>query len=88
MPDSVYLLHFERPISQAHTTRHYLGFAKNLDKRIRQHREGKGSRLCAVAKERSIGFEVAQVWEGDRTLERQLKSRKNVLRFCPVCQRR
>jgi predicted GIY-YIG superfamily endonuclease len=61
MPDSVYLLHFSQPIRPAHTTRHYLGYAKNLKKRIQQHREGKGSRLCQVALERGIGFEVAQV---------------------------
>ncbi|HEY9906377.1 MAG TPA: hypothetical protein V6D18_02060 [Thermosynechococcaceae cyanobacterium] len=85
---SVYLLHFSKPISPAHTTRHYLSYTKNLKKRLQQHRDGKGSRLCEVALERGIGFEVAKVWEGDRTLERQLKSQKNAPRFCPVCQQR
>jgi predicted GIY-YIG superfamily endonuclease len=83
---TVYLLHFERPISDSHTTQHYLGFAKSVDNRISQHRAGDGARLCQVAKQRGISFSVARVWQdGDRALERRLKNRKNSPRICPIC---
>lgn len=38
-----YLLHFSQPISPKHTTRHYLGWAENLDARIDHHRKGTSS---------------------------------------------
>ncbi len=84
---SVYLLHFEQPISDRHTAQHYLGYTQKLSDRIEQHRRGQGSRLCAVAVERGIGFEVARTWsKGTRRLERQLKRRKSAPRLCPICQ--
>lgn len=84
---SVYLLHFERPISPAHTAQHYLGYTERLRDRIEAHRRGQGSRLCAVARERGIGFEVARTWsKGTRRLERQLKQRKAAPRLCPICR--
>lgn len=73
----VYLLRFDRPISQRHTTQHYLGYTKDLAARIQSHQLGCGARLCAVAKERGISFEVARVWCGGRELERKLKNQKN-----------
>lgn len=81
----VYLIHFERPISDKHTTQHYLGYAKSLKSRIAEHKAGVGARLCQVALERGIGFEVVRTWEGGRDLERKLKNRKNAPCLCPVC---
>ncbi|RMH39844.1 MAG: endonuclease [Gammaproteobacteria bacterium] len=76
---NVYLLHFDR--------QHYLGYTKRLRDRIEAHRQGQGSRLCAVATERGIGFEVARTWtKGTRQLERQLKRRKAAHRLCPICK--
>lgn len=83
----IYLLHFHNPIHPNRTTQHYLGFAKDLDERIREHRRGRGSRLTQVAYERNITFTVAEVWQGDRTLERLIKRQKNSRRFCPICNR-
>lgn len=89
MMPSVYLLHFEKPISPCHTAQHYLGYAKRLRDRIELHRRGQGSRLCAVALERGIGFEVARTWsKGTRQLERELKRRKAAPRLCPICKAR
>lgn len=86
---SVYLLHFIRPISDKHTTQHYLGWTPGkLENRIATHLKGRGSRLCEVARERGIGFTVARIWEGDRTLERQLKRWKCSPRLCPHCKHR
>lgn len=81
----VYLLHFHQPISPNHTAQHYLGFAYDLERRIQQHRQGRGARLCEVAAERGIDFTLARVWIGDRCLERQLKRRKSSPRLCPFC---
>jgi predicted GIY-YIG superfamily endonuclease len=81
----VYLLHFQSPISPSHTTQHYIGWAEDLESRITAHRNGRGARLCQVAKERGISFTVVRTWQGDRKLERQLKNRKNAPRLCPVC---
>ncbi|HEY9690575.1 MAG TPA: GIY-YIG nuclease family protein [Oculatellaceae cyanobacterium] len=83
---TVYLLHFNQPINSTRPAQHYLGYTKDLDQRIRQHRLGTGSRLCQVAKERGIKFKLVEVWKGDRTLERLLKRQKNSPRFCPICQ--
>ena len=82
----VYLLHFDAPISDRHTTQHYLGSADDLVQRIEQQRAGTGARLCQVAKERGIGFTVARVWSNKpRAFEYELKARKNAPRLCPIC---
>jgi predicted GIY-YIG superfamily endonuclease len=81
----VYLLHFSRPICPSRTTQHYSGWTNDLDERLREHRLGKGSRLCQVARERDITFSLAECWSGDRKLERRLKNYKNAPRFCPIC---
>lgn len=84
---TVYLLHFERPISDRHTCQHYIGYAVNLEARIRHHRNGTSkARLLEVAKERGIGFEVVRTWEGGKDLERMLKNLKNAPSLCPKCQ--
>jgi predicted GIY-YIG superfamily endonuclease len=83
---SVYLLHFSQPISNKHTTQHYLGWASNLKSRITKHQQGQGARLTKVAYDRSITFEVACTWEGDRQLERLIKRQKNHRRYCPICR--
>lgn len=81
----VYLLHFDRPISERHTCQHYLGSTDDLAQRLQHHREGRGSRLCQVAMERGIAFTLVRTWEGGREKERQLKSWKMGNRLCPVC---
>jgi predicted GIY-YIG superfamily endonuclease len=83
----IYLLHFSRPICPTRPTRHYIGWTNDLDVRIREHRRGKGSRLCQVAQQRGITFKLAEVWHGDRQLERRLKNYKNSPKLCPICQR-
>lgn len=82
---TVYLLHFDRPISDHHTTQHYLGWARHLPSRIAKHANGSGARLTQVARERGIGFTVARTWPGDRNFERTLKRRKYGPRICPIC---
>lgn len=85
MQGIVYLLHFERPISKAHTTQHYLGWCLDLPARLAVHRAGNGARLTQIAVERGIAFEVVRTWEGSREFERYLKNGKRGPKLCPVC---
>ncbi|HEX4811987.1 MAG TPA: hypothetical protein VFV66_04470 [Nonomuraea sp.] len=80
---TVYLLHFERPYKHA---RHYIGWTPgDLNRRLRQHRNGTGARLLAVITAAGIDFVVARVWTGGRNLERSLKNRGGASRCCPLC---
>jgi hypothetical protein len=85
-----YLLHFTEPIprDQRGTVQHYLGSAKDVGERIRQHESGTraAGRLPQVFKERGIGFVVARIWTGGRDVERRLKNQKNAPRLCTVCK--
>ena len=79
----VYLLHFDRSYRHA---RHYIGFTRNLEQRLEEHRAGRGSPLIAAAIADGIDFELAAIWEGDRHDERRLHRQKNTrAQLCPVC---
>src|SRR4051812_20328993 len=84
---TVYLLHFDRPISDKHTTQHYMGWTTYLPARAQAHMKGQGARLTQVAAERGIGFVIAATWPGDRNFERRLKNRKEGPRLCPICKK-
>ena len=82
----VYLLHFERPYKHA---RHYLGYSKDIEGRLEEHRKGCGARLLFIIKEAGIGFVLARVWKGkSRKWERKLKDSHNVPRYCPLCKKK
>jgi len=64
---TLYLLHFDQPISPDHTCQHYLGFtADDLNSRLAAHAAGRGARLTQVACERGITWQVVKIWEGGR----------------------
>jgi len=83
----VYLLHFERPISPDHACQHYIGYSKNLAQRLACHRKGNSdaARLCQVAKERNIKWNLVRLWSGGQDLEKYLKSKRNGPKLCPIC---
>lgn len=83
----VYLIHFDQPISASHTCQHYLGSATDIAARLDEHLSGHGSRLCAVANDRGIGYKIVRVWPyaDMRLLEKSLKDRKNSPKLCPIC---
>ena len=85
MSGYVYLLHFNKPISDNHTCQHYTGWAEDLDRRLACHRSGNGARLTEVASDLGIDFELVRAWKGSRTDERRLKNAKCAPRFCPYC---
>lgn len=66
MTPQIYLLHFTHPYRHA---QHYLGFTEDLDRRLQQHRSGRGSPLVAAAINAGIDFELAATWTGDRREE-------------------
>jgi predicted GIY-YIG superfamily endonuclease len=83
----VYIVHLSRPIRHA---RNYLGSAKNLRARIRDHRSGNGSPLLAEANRRGIDWHVSRIWRTRshraawRT-EIHLKNRRDTPKMCPDC---
>lgn len=85
----VYLLHFSARVSPNHTTQHYIGAARDVERRLLQHRAGRGSHLTRTAVERGIGITLARVWI-DATFddERRLKGLKNSPKLCPFCNPR
>lgn len=83
---SVYLVHLDKPLGH---NRHYMGFSRNVEKRLERHRRGNGAKLLAAAKNEGIGFRLVRVWENvTPSFERKLKLRKEGPRFCPVCNER
>lgn len=79
---TVYLIHFERPFGHA---KHYLGWAKCLQRRLAEHRAGNGARLIAVIMAAGIGWELARTWDGPPQLEARLKRQGGRSRHCPIC---
>jgi predicted GIY-YIG superfamily endonuclease len=58
----VYLLHFDERYPAGRRPGHYLGVAKDLERRLREHRAGnpgKGGSLTRAIKAKGIGFLVA-----------------------------
>jgi len=83
---TVYILHFDAPISDRHTTQHYIGWASDLEARIELHRKGRGARLTQVAAQRGIAFSVVATFPGTRADERRLKNQKATTALCPICK--
>lgn len=84
MNGTVYLIHLDSPIAHA---QHYIGWARNLKRRLAHHRKGTGAKFLAEAVRRGIGFDIVREWDdADRNFERKLKNRKHAPRICPACR--
>ena len=91
MTGTVYLLHFDRlyvpypgaPLRDC--AGHYVGWAKNVKRRLAEHAAGHGARLLAVVREAGIGWQLARMWPGGRERERQIKRQGGHARKCPLC---
>lgn len=80
---TIYLLHFDRPLKHA---KHYLGWTRDLESRLADHRAGSGSRLLAACKREGIGFSLSRTWSPpNRHRERQIKNQGGLSRSCPMC---
>ena len=87
-PGTIYLLHFSGKTSQGR--QHYLGWSRNPDIRLRQHRAGAGARETRKAVAEGLKLTQAQTWKGTPLLERRLKEwsrqgRKGFSGMCPFC---
>lgn len=79
----VYLLHYDAPL---HHAQHYVGYCDD-PVRIEKHGNGtSGAHLPAAFHRAGTQFVVARTWDGDRALERRLKTRHNARMLCPICQ--
>ena len=90
---TVYLIHFDRPYvaktgNKKKQAQHYIGWTPNLTARVATHAKGQGARLMEIVTAEGIGWRVVRTWEGDRKLERKLKSRHRPAVFCPCCNQR
>lgn len=81
----VYLLHFDKPFGHA---KHYTGFVEHdVERRLKEHERGYGSRLVGAARKAGINFSLARLWHDvDRKYERDLKKRGGATRHCPMCK--
>lgn len=81
----VYLIHFERPIGNA---RHYVGYTDDFEKRVTEHRSGKGSQLTRLANEKGINWLVVRVWQNS-TLDKEKSIKGMSTRItCPICRQK
>ena len=89
----IYLVHFEKPYpageryGKERSVQHYLGYTaeEDVSKRLQRHREGGGSPLLRAVSGKCIGYRVVRTWPGTRSAEHQMKSEKNLWRYCSVC---
>jgi predicted GIY-YIG superfamily endonuclease len=79
----IYLLHLDPAFRHA---RHYLGSTDDVERRLLEHMTGRGSPLVRAAVNAGCVVELAATWEGSRTDERRLHSRKESPRLCPICR--
>lgn len=75
----VYILEFSTEIgNQNHSAKYYIGYARDIDQRLNEHKKGLGAAITRYAVENDIEFKVIVTFPGqDRSFERKLKNRKN-----------
>jgi len=79
----LYLLHFEPPCKHA---RHYLGYARCINKRVSRHIAGNGSGLVRAAVQAGCSVTVVRTFDGGGNAESDLKrSYRSQTRLCPAC---
>lgn len=84
-PITVYLIHFSRAFKHA---RHYLGSTNDLEKRLEDHKNGRGAKLLRHVSEAGIEWEMVRQWsKGGRKLEAKFKKAQHNTRLCPICNK-
>ncbi|MBZ5613401.1 MAG: hypothetical protein LAO23_05280 [Acidobacteriia bacterium] len=79
---TIYLLHFDQKIGRS---QHYLGWTRNLDQRLDDHRTGRGGKTTARFRAAGIGFELAAQWSGSPDDEKRFKNR-SLRSLCSICK--
>jgi len=82
----IYILHFSKKVAEH--AQHYVGFTNDTERRLQEHLNchENGSPLVKAAIESGFNVEVANIFEGDRKVEREIKRQKNTSRFCSICR--
>jgi hypothetical protein len=89
------VLHFRTPLASGRkASRHYVGWSRHWQYRVKQHRAGDGARIVQVALSRGIVIDLATVaavvvcggkeYRG-RAAELQIKRGHHIARYCPMC---
>lgn len=74
-------------LSQAfHHTRHYLGSSNDPERRLREHKSGRGSHYTRAVVAAGIDMKIVRLWPGERYDEVLRKLSKNAARWCPHCR--
>lgn len=86
-PGRVYLVHFARPLNGPgrNGAGHYRGWARNVHRRMQEHRRGEGAKILAAANRAGIPYHVVAVEPGTRAHERRLEERGHARDGCPIC---
>lgn len=79
----VYLLCLESRMSHA---KHYAGTSVDVDRRLAEHRSGRGSKFTQAVVRAGIEMRLAATWPGRRPEEKYFKLLKNSARHCPFCR--
>jgi predicted GIY-YIG superfamily endonuclease len=87
-PGTVYLLHYSSRTSAGR--QHYVGWTADIERRVAQHRAGRGCRETSKAVAEGLKLALAQTWKGTPALEERLKAwsrhgRKGFAGICPFC---
>lgn len=87
-PGTIYLLHFSGRTNQGH--QHYLGWSRDVERRIARHRAGAGANETRKAVAEGLKLTVGQTWKGTPALETRVKEwsrqgRKGFAGICPLC---
>jgi predicted GIY-YIG superfamily endonuclease len=80
----VYIVHLARPLAGS-KSRHYVGFSKQVEKRLFHHRKGTGSHFLREANRQGIPYALVVIYAGTKKDERDLKNCKNTAKYCPCC---
>jgi predicted GIY-YIG superfamily endonuclease len=81
----VYLLHFERRVSNC---QHYLGFTRDdrLNERLSEHLSGRGANLVKRVLAHGVAIYLARVFPNlTANEERRLKTASHFDKLCPIC---
>ncbi len=86
----VYVIHFDKPYKHA---KHYTGIALNVNKRMKEHKGGYGSKLMKVITENNIGFRYNIIAEYPnysraKTEEKRLKIKDVNINFINIIMKK
>lgn len=87
---TIYLIHFSAP-TKARRQQHYLGWTRDVEKRLARHRAGAGAELTRRAVAEGLRLTLAQTWRGTPAQERRMKEERRRVRrgfacLCPFCK--